>query len=298
MIRSLTMLLILFSALFTYAENVKSFSKQMNELKRSGDYVYAEASAPSESDAKSACDALIKIEVSKYLASQNADAGNEIVKNISNYNRKYLVQPRGDMTRVFGYIAKREIAAAGSITPSTRQQPTEETAVKQEPAKEEEPVPEENITEEEEMEAEGCLEAGEEDAAAEAASAKTPAETPVDTFTETVSASRNGLNTAGLNLAKWQAEMLQNVVAAHDMATARKILNRYKSQNRVKRIGDNNMANPRPADTYYLIFSGAGGPKALLAPSPGKEHTDMLSGSTSTLDSYAGAQYLWFQISK
>lgn len=297
MIRSLTMLLAMVTFFIAYAENEKSFSKQMNELKRSGDYVYAEASAPSESDAKSACDALIKIEVSKYLASQNADAGNEIVKNISNYNRKYLVQPRGDMTRVFGYIAKTDIAAAGNITPVTRPQPSEETAVKEEPVKEE-PVSEENITEEEEMEAEGCLEAGEENAAAETASAETPAETHVETSAETVSTSRNGLNSAGLNLAKWQIDMLTTVAAAPDMAAARKTLNRYKSQNRVKRIGDNNTANPRPADTYYLIFSGSGGPKALLAPASGKEHTDMLSGSTSTLDSYAGAQYLWFQISK
>lgn len=297
MIRSLTMLLAMVTFLIAYAENEKSFSKQMNELKRSGDYVYAEASAPSESDAKSACDALIKIEVSKFLASQNADTGNEIVKNISNYNRKYLVQPRGDMTRAFGYIAKTDIAAAGNITPVTRPQPSVETAVKEEPVKEE-PVSEENITEEEEMEAEGCLEAGEDDVAAETASAETPAETPVETSAKTVSTSRNELNTAGLNLAKWQIDMLTTVAAAPDMAAARKTLNRYKSQNRVKRIGDNNTANPRPADTYYLIFSGSGGPKALLTPASGKEHTDMLSGSTSTLDSYAGAQYLWFQISK
>ena len=93
------------------ADDGRSFSRQMNDIKRSGDYIYAESSAPTEADAKTACDALLKIEITKYLVSidSQSHAGGRIIKDITDFNCEYLVQTRGDMFRVFGYVNKRKI---------------------------------------------------------------------------------------------------------------------------------------------------------------------------------------------
>ncbi|MDE6402613.1 MAG: hypothetical protein K2K86_02260, partial [Muribaculaceae bacterium] len=107
-----------------------------------------------------------------------------------------------------------------------------------------------------------------------------------------------GLKTDGLQLARWQVDMLENIVREPDMLQAKKLLNRYKSQNRIKRLGDRSVTNPRPADSFYLIYGDNGTPAALLAPSSTGMHYDMLSGTTVNLNNYTSNQYYWFQISQ
>lgn len=246
------------------AAETKSFSKQMNEIKRSGEYVYAESSAPAEADAKAACDALLKIEITKFLSEKEQGADARIVKDISSYNREYLVQPRGDMTRVFGYVAKKSIVSS---------------AGKQKEKKQEAPAPAVEPEQSVETAAEPAVEPAAEPVAE-------PAEAPGELVTGT------------LQLSAWQKTMLETIVAASDMAEAKKLLNRYRYQNRIKRLGDDTVRNPRPTDSYYLVFDADGNRAALLAPAMGSEHLDMLTGSPKSLDDWAGRRYLWFQISK
>lgn len=268
------------------ADEGKSFSKQMNGLKRSGDYVYAESTAPNEADAKAACDALLKIEVTKYLKSVDPQAGDRIITNIGDYYREYLVQPRGDMTRVFGYISKKSISKpkkeSSPKMPKAVEAPKEEAA----PAPPDLAVPETT---------------GKEATEPREAADSIPVEKPEiknEAVQPEARQKSGGLHTEGLQLAKWQIEMLESVVNEPDMMAAKRMLNRFKNQNRIKRLGDKSVANPRPADSFYLVYDSAGKPAALLAPSAGSDHYDMLSGTSTNLEKYRGNQYYWFQISK
>lgn len=319
-------LLCLVTVFAVQADGVKSFSKQMNDLKRSGNYVYAESSAPNEADAKAACDALLKIEITKYLISADPKSDGRILKDISRYNREYLVQPRGDMIRVFGFVPKKDIVSApineaDRNTGKSQEVPeTQSDAISQE----KEPQPEAVPTAAKQTVKEAIpTEAEKEEPAEEIADkvADPASEQPNTTATgspitqpeeatptvEAVPSStapaetpslNEGLHTDGLQLAKWQTDMLESVVKEPDMAQAKRLLNRYRNQNRVKRSGDATTANTRPNDSFYLICDNSGKPVALLAPSASKEHYDMLSGTTANIDNYSGNPFLWFQISK
>lgn len=277
----LIFLLAITSVIVCYAQEKKSFSRQMNELKRSGDYVYAESSAPSEADAKEACDALLKVEVSKYIASAIPDSDGKIIKNIGEYNRKYLVEPRGDMTRVFGYIAKKDIGvekSKGKRESASQKKESSPETPKEEPATEVSvALPSEDAVDEPVAEA----------PAQEAAIQQ-----------ESPAGATSDLHTDGLRLAKWQIEMLRTLADAPSLMEAKKTLNRFKTHNRVKRLGDRNVSNPRLTDSFFLVYDENGNLAAFLAPSQNSGHLDMLTGETKSLGNFAGLQYLWFQISK
>lgn len=275
----------LIAALGARADGVKSFSKQMNEIKRSGDYVYAESSASNEDDAKTACDDMLKIEITKYLVSADtrSQAEGHIVKSIADYNCEYLVQLRGDMIRVFGYVAKKNIIRSkmdGNAPASEKKNGTTGNGDKKtETTKKAEDVivlqwtsPNDSPTENDLRDAEVAK--------------------PVTQL------QGEKLKIGGLQLSKWQIDLLESVVNEPDMMQAKKLLNRYKYQNRIKRLGNKSISNPRPADSFYLIYGDSGKPVALLAPSSTKTRYNMLSGATDNFDNYSGNQFFWFQISK
>ena len=266
----------LMATLVCRADDGKSFSRQMNEIKRSGDYIYSESSAPDEKEAKAACDDLLKIEITKFMTStgpqSRADA--RIVKDIADYPREYLVQPRGDMVRVFGYIAKKSISSEdGSIS------------LEAEEKKVDVPIKQEYVALTEEHPAEPSVQTLD----------NKPKMQEMTPDMRTVS---DPLKTDGAQLAKWQTEMLESIANTPDMIQAKKMLNRYKSQNRIKRSGDWSVHNPRPADTFYLIYGRSGNLVALLAPSATSMHFDLLTGATINFNDYNKNPYIWFQISQ
>lgn len=244
---SLLIFLLTFSSLLR-AQDVKSFSRQMNEIKRSGDYVYAEATAPTQAEAMKACNELLKVEISKYLAAECG--GDKVINSLSGYNCQYLTQPRGEILRIFGYVAKNELRQLQ--TPSEK-------------PKEQDMLP---VVTQQEM-----------------------------TPSQKISVS-GSLKSEGLSLAQWQLDMLERIASSQNILEARKVLNRYKTQNRIKRLGDQTVTNPRVQNSHYLIFDETGAPIALLAPSLDSQHYDMISGNTERLEDYIGLRYLWFQISK
>lgn len=265
-IRHIATFALLITTLVCSADEGKSFSKQMNEIKRSGEYIYAEASAPTETEAKSACDELLKIEITKYLTAVSpSEADTRIVKSINEYSREYLTQTRGDLIRIFGYIAKNGISFAENNKETKVQSSPEEVKQETLPTQKRE-ILDSKINNQ-----------------------------PTQSVPQATSIM---LKTEGLQLAKWQIEMLESIVEKSDLIQAKKLLNRYKSQNRIKRLGDKSIANPRPADSYYLIYDSVNKLIALLAPSSVNSHYDMITGVTVDLTNYNDSQFYWFQISQ
>ena len=251
-----------------------SASKRINKIKRDGSYIYAEATAATEAEAKSLCDDIIRVEISKYVASQkNLSNAEQVIIKDSHYDKQYLAMPRGEMTRVLIYVKKSDIEAGGKVTTMSAgeindindaQTAARDVAAAQRPAPSPQPVAEEQHRE-----------------------AATQTSAPAVT-----------LVTSGTGLSKWQNEMLNDIAASSDMADAKKKLNRYKSQNKVKRIGNNTSAPSGPSVLCYAVYGDGNRLEALLAPGNDSPFVDLITGQPSDISKFPGKKYLWFTLSK
>lgn len=282
--RYLRLLLMMICGLLAAAVSAKddeSPSKMINNIKRDGSYIYAEATASTEADARSICDDLIKVEISRYAASQQklANADQVIIKD-AKYECQYLTMPRGDMTRVFIYVKKSDIEAGGNASmisagevkqinaAQERAQEVVQTRPEPRRVRVDKPVPASKVT----------------DTAPEVAPA--------------VQQTAPVLVTSATGLSKWQNELLEDIAASKDMAEAKKKLNRYKAQYKVKRIGDNTTAPKGSSVLCYAVYGDGATLEALLAPGDNSPFIDMISGDSSDISQYPGKKYLWFTLSK
>lgn len=264
-----------------------SVSKRINKIKRDGAYIYAEATASTEAEAKSICDDIIKVEISKYVASKkNLSNADQVIIKDTRYEQQYLSMPRGDMVRVFIYVKKSDIEAGNnaSILSSGLVNEINEAQDRARELAAERATAQESATTVQETAPEPTP------VVSEAA----PEPTPV----VSEAAPRPALVSTGTSLSKWQKEMLADIAASKDMADAKNKLNRYKAQYKVKRIGDNTTAPKGPSVLCYAVYGNDAKLEALLAPGDNSPFIDMISGDSSDISRYPGKKYLWFTLSK
>ena len=95
-----------------FAQNSEEAKKTINSIKKNSQYIYAEATAATQQDAKDLAEEILYEEINSYVASQKKMRINpKIVIN----NRKELVSslalPRGNMFRSFIYVKKSDVLA-------------------------------------------------------------------------------------------------------------------------------------------------------------------------------------------
>ncbi len=98
--------------------SVDDVKKQINIIKKSPDYIYAESTAPTEEAAKAAAETALYDDVNKWAATQKKMQGKaNIVINNKESVWNELVMPRGNnMHRVFVYVKKKDIIASDDVT--------------------------------------------------------------------------------------------------------------------------------------------------------------------------------------
>ena len=91
----------------------QSVSKQINDIKRSKQYITAEATMETEEQAYALAEELLAQSISEYVADKKSlkQAANVIVKDVAGKAEK-LQMKRGEMARVFLYVKKSDIIAA------------------------------------------------------------------------------------------------------------------------------------------------------------------------------------------
>ena len=94
-----------------WAGDVDDVKKQINKIKKSSQYIYAESTAPTEADARAYAEERLYDEVNKWVATQKKMKGSA---NLVVNNRKelwtQLSMPRGsNMFRYFVYVKKSDI---------------------------------------------------------------------------------------------------------------------------------------------------------------------------------------------
>lgn len=107
----LSITLCLLSLTAAQAEPVDDVKKEINKIKKSSQYIYAESTAPTEEDARAYAEERLFDEVNKWVSTQKKMKGSA---NLVVNNRKELwttlSMPRGtNMYRYFIYVKKKDI---------------------------------------------------------------------------------------------------------------------------------------------------------------------------------------------
>lgn len=258
----------------------ESPSKRINKIKRDGQYLYAEATDSFENRATEAARTLLLMEVSEYVASKKklASANNVLLKDMK-AEQQVITMPRGALTRVFLYVKKSDIEPAETVQTFTQQ----EIAAAAPPA-----------------DTSASSSKKEKNKEAEAAAPEEIAPAVVETIVEAAPEAKPAVSITDSSLSQWQRNLLTDVAAQPNQQKAKVALNKYKAQNKVKRMGGSTgRACTAVEKAFFLFFDASGNTIALLGlPDAEGNRTDYVSGNTSALANYADNAHVWFELSK
>lgn len=113
MIRMLTAAMLLLVSAAVQADDVEEAKKQINSIKKSSQYIYAEATAATEKEARDLAEEMLYEEINKYAANQKKlrNSPNFVVNNKAELWEAMML-PRGNMHRAFIYVKKSNILPA------------------------------------------------------------------------------------------------------------------------------------------------------------------------------------------
>ena len=93
-----------------FAQDYDAERKQINSIKKSNNYIYGEATAESEEDAKSIAEDILYQEINKWVATQKKLKGStNIVVNNRKELQTFYTLTRGNMYRHFVYVKKSDL---------------------------------------------------------------------------------------------------------------------------------------------------------------------------------------------
>lgn len=265
--------------LATVAVAQQTTSKEINKIKRSTSYLYAEATMETEQDAYDVAYELLVQQIDEYIASKRklSKAPNVLVKDLKSKSDS-LTMMRGEMHRVFIYVKKSDIEGVDNfvnLALDDGPQVVEDAVVE---------VPAEDDKESAETSSGEVKESAETPVAKEEVAAEAPMPTPV--AAEKV---QNPLPT-------WQQEAVGQLLESTDMASFRAKLNRLKAEYKVKRFGTPDKC-PSVANSFWAIFDTGGRLVTILGPGE-NIRIDYRVMQHSSLDVYKGRTALWFTFAK
>lgn len=243
----------------TVSAQEESPSKRINSVKRTGQYIYAEATADTEVEALEGAKSLLLIQVSEYVASKKkySDASQVIVRDLKAEQQSITMQ-RGTMIRAFLYVKKSDILPAETVETISREEVDQTVATQH---------------------------AGNMTGSVENVLDNEPASSSVS------------VDFGRSSLADWQQNLLKNIAECKDIHRVKLALNKYKASYRVKRMGG--QETPRnPQQSFFAFFDSAGLLKALVSREENGQRTDYLSGQDVSLADYASLSSIWFELSK
>lgn len=248
------------------AQNVK----RINEIKRNDAYLYTEVTMQTTEEAYDAACQIMLAHV-KEFAKETKDVANiYFTTDILSQKCDTIQVQRGQMYKVFMYVNKELLKetpkANNTNTPSQEQAETQpEPFVETSPA-----------TPELEVEPQPA-----------------PAQTKVTVLPPDNSASKD----ESLRLTPaWKQNAIEELMNATSFTKARELLARMKQEYKIKKYG-------RPAEctdsanAFWLISSPDGSVLTVVGPDNGGR-TDFSTLTKTSLDSYRGAEAIWFILSK
>ncbi len=121
----LTAALMLLTTSYVHADDVEEAKKQINSIKKNSQYIYAEATAETESEAKDLAEEMLYEEINTWAANQKKlkNSPTFVVNNKRELWTSMLL-PRGNMYRSFVYVKKSDIQPADNTQVIANPNPT------------------------------------------------------------------------------------------------------------------------------------------------------------------------------
>lgn len=233
-------------------------TKKINSIKRSSQYLYAEATMPTAAEALEVANDLLLIQVKEYAGGKKAFEDKDIlIRNISSARDSVQLR-RGDMVKVFLYVKKSDIQTADNATllaADTAEKSQETPAVQGNVEKVSLPAPEE----------------------------KAPEAVP-------------GHEDTSLKLeVAWQQHAVDQLLGAESFSAAKALLSRMKAEYKIKKTGP--LATCKnPAESFMLIGKD-GKVQTVLGPG-GDTRTDFRTLTSAPASLPANADIIWFIFAK
>ncbi len=123
----LLMTLLLMGFCFCFAQqDYEQVKREINKVKKSNAYLYGEANAETEGEARGIAEEILYKEINDWAAKKKSLQNSELVINNKKELQTYLTLPRGNMFRAFVYVKKSDITA-NKPAGNTQKSPTAAT---------------------------------------------------------------------------------------------------------------------------------------------------------------------------
>lgn len=235
-------------------------SKSVNAIKRSSQYLYAEATMDTVQDAYEVAKELLIGNIKEYASEKKAFRDKDIlVKDIASHCDSIQLR-RGEMYKVFLYVKKDDIQGVKDNLTVIGETALAPAGLLQGPAEASETV---------EPQDEGLDVNPENSTIAGDASLLLPGE--------------------------WQQDVIDKLLEAPSYEKARALVNRFRAETKIKRAGPEETCKDRSA--CYWLVGYEGGVVTVLGPGTG-ERTDFKNLTKTTMEYYQGLDLYWFTLAK
>lgn len=255
--------------------------KQINNIKRDGQYFYAESTLETEEAARESANLMLANFINDHINDKGLPRDKKITEQ-DLANAQSLKMKRGNMIRVFVYVKKSDFVPVDE---------TEDASTEKELVSEVEPIKAQNIVEEEPVAVKEVPVAQEvvvqESPAVQEEPIALAEEKPVESTTESLR----------LPIA-WQQTVIDDLLTKTNLQDVMTLLNRMKAEYKVKRLGTYNECR-NAALSFWIICENDNSMNLITVLGPGaNERVNFKTMQYDSLGNYSGKNAIWFELAK
>lgn len=270
--------------------------KQINDIKRDGQYFYAESTLETEEKAHETATLMLANFINDYINSNNLPHDKKVTEQ-DLAKAQSLSMKRGPMIRVFLYVKKSDFVPDGTVATPAKEEPEvqvpvakEEPVAKEAPVVKEEPIAKKKPVEEVEQQKPEAKTADTSEQAipAEDQPNTEPADQPVET------AESNSMRLA----VSWQQTAIDDILKKSSLPEVVVLLNRLKAEYKVKRMGTYNESK-NAALSFWVICENDSNNSLITVLGPGTDsRVNFKTMQHDSLGNYSGKNAMWFDFAK
>lgn len=277
-------LLLIVAALSAVITSWGQNTKKMNSIKRSTQYLYAEATMENAAEAFDVANDLLLIQVKEYAESHKTFRDKDILIRDIQEQRDSLQIRRGDMVKVFLYVKKSNILDVDNVTLVDNTSPEKKDGTPNTVDIKSSNSPTTTTDKQNTAEAETKVKA----------EAEKEAETKTEIETEMEAGTRDQTDTSLILETQWQQNVVDQLLSAESYSKAKSILARSRTEFKIKKTGPMETCK-NPAEVFLLIGKNSA---VVTVLGPGSSSRTDFKTLSKTSDNYNGYDKVWFIFSK
>lgn len=255
-------------------------TKKMNSIKRSTQYLYAEATMENAAEAFDVANDLLLIQVKEYAESHKTFRNKDILIRDIQEQRDSLQIRRGDMVKVFLYVKKSNILDVDNVTLVDNTSPEKKDGTPNTVDIKSSNSPTTTTDKQNTAEAETKVKA----------EAEKEAETKTEIETEMEAGTRDQTDTSLILETQWQQNVVDQLLSAESYSKAKSILARSRTEFKIKKTGPMETCK-NPAEVFLLIGKNSA---VVTVLGPGSSSRTDFKTLSKTSDNYNGYDKVWF----